>query len=202
MHGDGLTGGLRGFVRGQGLRIGAQHQARDEPSHADGDQDVAHAGDPGKRGGQLESVVQPGEDRVRAAEHIGIRPVAEGRQRAVPFNRHPSSIGRPHELVAVGAQGAAGNRVDTLPGAPDSGRDRQPERQQPRKRRRCHLTQEQDGAGAHQRAHRQGRPRHKDAVGSSAQGKSEKDSGDGHERAVRDFQGGRLHERGAPCQRQ
>ena len=182
--------------------IGAQHQGRDEPRHADGDQDVAGAGDAGKRGRQLEPVVQPGKVCVRPAQDIGVSPVPEGRQHAMAFNRHPPSIRRPHQLVAVGAQGAAGDRVDVPPGRPDPRRDRQGERQQPRKRRRRQLTQEQDGARAQQRAHRQGRAGLENAAGSSAQHKAENDSGDGHERAVGNLQGGRLHERGAPRQRE
>src|SRR5439155_9587306 len=85
---------------------------------------------------------------------------------------------------------------------PDSGRDRQPERQQPRQRRRDHLTQKQNSARAQQRAHRQGRSCLKNSAGPSAQDEAEKDSGDGHERAVGNLQGGRFHEWGAPRQRE
>src|SRR2546425_4272101 len=140
------------------LRRPAEHEHRHEPGHANRDQDVARASDAGKRRRQNEAIVQPREVGMRAAKHVGAGSTVHRCQDVVPFDRHPPPVRRPDDLVAVGAERAARDRINLSPDGPDAGGNGEAERKQPRERTGAELAQDEDRARGHEKPDRDRRP--------------------------------------------
>src|SRR5207302_8750887 len=131
-------------------------------------------------------------------EGVGVSSTVHRRQDIVPFDRHSSPIRGPDDLVTVGAERAAGDRIDLPPDRPDAGGDRQPEWEQPGERARREPAEDEDRADRHQWPNRDRRARREDSAGPAAEDETREDAGDRDERAVRNLQRSRLEPGSAP----